>query len=45
MRPIVKFVGRDCLQDVPGQVVLNFEALLVELQRGRERHYLAWLLS
>ena|SRR5215471_19073502 len=31
MGPIVEFVGRDLLQNVPGKVVLNFEALLVEL--------------
>ena len=31
MRPIVEFVGRDRLQYVPGEVVLNFETGLVEL--------------
>jgi hypothetical protein len=31
LRPVVEFVGRDSLQDVSGEVVLNFETLLVEL--------------
>jgi hypothetical protein len=41
MWPIVEFVGRDCLQDAPGQVVFNFETRLVEFQEagsGAIRH-------
>jgi hypothetical protein len=33
MRPILEFAGRNRLQNVPGKVVLNFEALLVEFRR------------
>src|ERR1700722_8059678 len=33
MGPIVEFVGRNCLQNVPGEVVFNFETVLIELQR------------
>ena len=34
MRPIIESFGWDRIQDVPGQVVFNFEPLPVEVQRA-----------
>lgn len=34
MRPIIEFIGWDSFQNIPSEIVLNFETDLVEFQRA-----------